>query len=335
METKQRLLWADSLKGWLMLLVIFGHAIQSVMQSGCFDDHVWNLIYSFHMPAFMAVSGWFAWRPGRRAPFGSVLQRRFWQLLVPYVAWSLLSIGLSGGHDLLGQLGMMVLKPDSFFWFLWVLFLINCVFLFCQWASAKTGVDELAGVGAMCLALFLAMVVFEVRVCGFQFLSYYFLFYALGYCVHRFPRLRSHGAAWLSCLFVVWAALAWSWNMHNLPAWMPAIPHLPSSVVQYAYRGLTAAVAILLIFGCAPRLLDGGNRCNLTMKEVGNVSLGLYVCHLTLMKYVVQLISSMLPGTGTWPTVALAFLVCVLASFAIVELLKRNSWTARVLLGKL
>ena len=55
---KERLIWADSLKGWLILLVILGHAIQSTLGANCDNSHLWNLIYSFHMPAFMAVSGW-------------------------------------------------------------------------------------------------------------------------------------------------------------------------------------------------------------------------------------------------------------------------------------
>lgn len=60
-----RLLWADSLKGLLMILVILGHAIQGCKPEECFHNHVWNLIYSFHMPAFMAVSGYFAYRVQR------------------------------------------------------------------------------------------------------------------------------------------------------------------------------------------------------------------------------------------------------------------------------
>lgn len=65
MSLNPRLLWADSLKGWLMLLVILGHAIQTVMPEACYQNHRWNLIYSFHMPAFMAVSGYFAYRANR------------------------------------------------------------------------------------------------------------------------------------------------------------------------------------------------------------------------------------------------------------------------------
>ncbi len=55
------MIWADSLKGWLMILVIIGHAIQTVVGGECNENHLWNIIYSFHMPAFMAVSGWFAY----------------------------------------------------------------------------------------------------------------------------------------------------------------------------------------------------------------------------------------------------------------------------------
>ncbi|WP_420377690.1 hypothetical protein [Segatella copri] len=39
--------------------------MQSVMPDGCFHNHLWNMIYSFHMPAFMAVSGYFACRVHR------------------------------------------------------------------------------------------------------------------------------------------------------------------------------------------------------------------------------------------------------------------------------
>lgn len=65
MSLNSRFLWADSLKGWLMLLVILGHAIQTVMPETCYQSHIWNLIYSFHMPAFMTVSGYFAYRMHR------------------------------------------------------------------------------------------------------------------------------------------------------------------------------------------------------------------------------------------------------------------------------
>ena len=82
--------------------------------------------------------------------------------MVPYVAWSAISFLLSGDYTL-ERVGKMVLYPDTSFWFLWVLFFINVVFIFCQWVAEKVRRDELL-------------------VFGFQFLAYYFVFYTIGYC---------------------------------------------------------------------------------------------------------------------------------------------------------
>lgn len=58
MEKTKRLIWADALKGYLILTVILGHAIQYCLPDGlCEVNYWWKLIYSFHMAAFIAISG--------------------------------------------------------------------------------------------------------------------------------------------------------------------------------------------------------------------------------------------------------------------------------------
>lgn len=69
--TRKRLIWADSLKGWLIVLVVLGHAIQYTLGNQCETNHLWNIIYSFHMAAFMAVSGFVAFRSG--AHWGGII----------------------------------------------------------------------------------------------------------------------------------------------------------------------------------------------------------------------------------------------------------------------
>lgn len=199
---KQRLIWADSLKGWLMILVILGHAIQTVMLEDCSNDHVWNIIYSFHMPAFMAVSGWFAYRQNQNGGGKNVCLRRCKQLLIPYLMWSLISYGLSGDYTM-RHLSNMVLYPDAYFWFLWVLFLINLLFVLCKNISYRIHIDELTAICIMCLSLFGVMVAFEIRMFGFQFLSYYFIFYTLGYCMHRFKWLQVFNKMYIAVLFII------------------------------------------------------------------------------------------------------------------------------------
>lgn len=61
----KRLVWADTLKGILIIIVVLGHSIQATMikmDMSYTHDYLWNLIYSFHMPAFMAISGFVSYR---------------------------------------------------------------------------------------------------------------------------------------------------------------------------------------------------------------------------------------------------------------------------------
>lgn len=336
---KERLIWADSLKGWLILLVILGHAIQQTLGADCNSNHLWNLIYSFHMPAFMAVSGWLAYRGiSRDVEYTKVVKRRALQLLVPYLMWTIVAF-LSKGEYTLSCIGEMLLYPDRSFWFLWVLFWICVIFNLAQLMASKLKVNEMVLILGTCLLLFGVMVVMEIRVLGFQFLAYYFLFYTLGYCLHKYEGtslLKAMRKPYVMiALTLLWAFLAWGWTMHGLPSWMPAIPHVPSALLQYAYRGLTALVAIVVLIGLAPKLLNGGDKMNQKICTLGVVSLGLYVVHLSLIGYIVDGTQSIMPNISTWACVSVAFVVALALSYLVVWLLNQNEHTARIFLGKI
>ena len=59
---KERSAFWDNYKGFLILLVVFGHFIynRAVMASGGAIDLIFTLIYLFHMPAFVFSSGYFS-----------------------------------------------------------------------------------------------------------------------------------------------------------------------------------------------------------------------------------------------------------------------------------
>ena len=120
-----RILWADRLKGVLIILVVLGHAIQLTLNDACFNNHVWNYIYSFHMAAFMAVSGFLSYRwGGVKASRFSLIYRRLQQLIIPFLIWSILKVLLSKQITIDSFINI-ILYPDGVFWFLWVLFFIN------------------------------------------------------------------------------------------------------------------------------------------------------------------------------------------------------------------
>lgn len=245
---------------------------------------------------------------------------------------------ISGDYSI-ENLIKIVIRPDAYFWFLWVLFWICVIFNLAQLVASKLKVNEMVLILGTCLLLFCVMVVMEIRVLGFQFLAYYFLFYTLGYCLHKYDESSLLKGMYkpfvMIALTILWAFLAWGWTMHGLPSWVPEIPNVPSSLLQYTYRGFTALVAIVVLIGVAPKVMNGSSRLNKMASTLGVVSLGLYVVHLSIMGYVVTAVQSVVPLIGNWTCVVLSFVFALAISYLVVWLLSKNKYTARIFLGKI
>lgn len=96
----------DSIKGLLILLVILGHCIEK-FEGG---DMLYRIIYSFHMPAFVFVSGYFVKYNPRRI---------FSNLIVPYALFQPLYLFLEANY--FHPEKDFVLQYTTPFWILWYL----------------------------------------------------------------------------------------------------------------------------------------------------------------------------------------------------------------------
>lgn len=59
-DNNGRIFYFDNLKFFLITLVVIGHFIQDIMGISLNAKRIWIFIYSFHMPLFMFVSGFFS-----------------------------------------------------------------------------------------------------------------------------------------------------------------------------------------------------------------------------------------------------------------------------------
>lgn len=109
----------DALKGLTVFLVVLGHIVAREA-----DFHMlYNLIYSFHMPLFMFLSGCTAVLSYRRrtGSDGAYLKRRFLNILVPYFAWAFLLPIMSAGtfHEVDWHSAIVkTFVTNRMFWFL-------------------------------------------------------------------------------------------------------------------------------------------------------------------------------------------------------------------------
>ena len=179
----------DVLKGFAIVLVVLGHSIQ--YSDIDFDSNpVFRVIYSFHMPLFMFVSGFVSFKNFD----GSIkkLVKRFKSLIIPFWAWfvfasffSYLLFIFKGGPapDFVKSLILVLKYPDNGgLWFLWVLFLNYVVlFLSLKISSRKEEVF---------MVLFFIFIIVFVHFSGFNYLGISLLrwhlpFYLFGYVTSK------------------------------------------------------------------------------------------------------------------------------------------------------
>ena len=133
MRERNRML--DSLKGFAIILVVLGHVIQTVFAPDSYDDNaIFKIIYSFHMPLFIFISGYLSGCK-ERLDFNWI-RRRFLRLGIPFWLWVFLDLIICGKWsvaELLESYFRVFYDPsDRGLWFLWVLFLCCILIYICQ-----------------------------------------------------------------------------------------------------------------------------------------------------------------------------------------------------------
>lgn len=172
--------YIDGLKGWAILLVVIGHSIQGTVTN--FDNNIiFRVIYSFHMPMFMFLSGMVA-RYSSNDSWFIFLKKRFTTLVVPFVAWYVINYLITGIYRQVGlyeYVKRLILSPDWGLWFLWVLF-VNYCFLVLNIKMEK-------GLGAFSFIVTYFLIKWlPTDLAGLGLVKIYYVFFVLGYVVMKY-----------------------------------------------------------------------------------------------------------------------------------------------------
>ncbi|ANL06575.1 acyltransferase 3 family protein (plasmid) [Rhizobium phaseoli] len=128
-EADDRDLALDFAKGILIVLVIFGHLIQYIFYEGdgFWDSACFKSIYMFHMPLFMAISGYLSRSGLLGKSFRQAIGDRALQLLVPTLFWFTLLEAVKllmfpRPPDAPGNLLQFMHDFVGTYWFIWAAF---------------------------------------------------------------------------------------------------------------------------------------------------------------------------------------------------------------------
>ena len=128
--------WIDYAKAVGIILVVYGHVLDGVMNAGIVEDlpiHNISLsiIYSFHMPLFFFLSGLFFVSSLDKKGRAGLFRNKLDALIYPFLIWSLIDGGLgvvlsefTNRNTTWADVFSMFWMPRGQFWFLYTLFLI-------------------------------------------------------------------------------------------------------------------------------------------------------------------------------------------------------------------
>ena len=169
---KQRYFYFDNAKFILIFFVVFGHMIRSFIEDSEMIFTIYKVIYSFHMPAFILVSGFFAKGFYQKGYIVKITKK----LIVPYLIFQLIySIYY---YYLNGQTKIEwdLLNPHWSLWFLISLFWWNLMLLLVSKYKAFTSI-----IISMIIGLLVGYVDYVTNYLSLSRTFVFFPFFLLGY----------------------------------------------------------------------------------------------------------------------------------------------------------
>lgn len=167
----------DNIKFLLIFLVVFGHLLELI--SGSFSHSLYMVIYSFHMPAFIFVSGYFAKFKPRK-----ILLKLVWVYVLFQVLYLLFDSALYGS-----PVNIQFTTPYWLMWYMLVMVFCYCLIPLIDVRSTKARILILG------LAVVASVVAgFDDNIGRFLSLSRFFTF--LPYFLAGFYLGKSKTALW-------------------------------------------------------------------------------------------------------------------------------------------
>ncbi len=142
---KQRNYYFDNAKFILIYFVVFGHIIRSFIDENEIIYSLYKVIYSFHMPAFILVSGFFAKGYYQKGYILKLIKKLIFPYLIFQLIYSVFYYFLNEQSEIKWDL----LNPHWSLWFLISLFCWNLMLLFISKYKAFTSIIISLAIGLL------------------------------------------------------------------------------------------------------------------------------------------------------------------------------------------
>ncbi len=330
-ELKTRDYGIDWLKALAIVLMVLGHAIQYSLVSNFDSNIIFRLIYSFHMPLFIFVSGYLI-SSGKNSSF---LWKQFKLLIIPFLLWMVLysfyyrRMDLHNGNwSILSTYYLQVFRfpGKGGLWFLWALYVIDVFYFFLR----KNRYFYLLSVAVVVLLYALTPSFPELNCYGLGLFKVYYPYFLLG-CLLRQYQFAEKIKRWQVALLVVvmvFLQIAWA-RTGSVYAFGMSIAHDNNSIYALVVRILTPVPVLLLLFKVSRYL----KQSNVVVQWLSANTLSIYASHFVWIYLFVHLLANPIFGQSTIE-ICVVFIVALALTWVTVSGINRLPVVRKFLFGR-
>lgn len=322
---KKRIDFIDIMKGFTILLVVFGHAVQGII-----DSHNLSLntdfssivitkevIYGFHMPIFFIISGFFLtdWLKNNKR---FALEKKLKRLVYPYFVWSFITalfmqIASNFTNNGLGIIDFIKspVIPFSQYWFLYLLFFFHLIYF--------VG-DVLLKDKALKSILIISFVLFCVgpvlpKIWIFSNFTKYFVFFMVGpYIFYYIKKIKKINKIELIISILLFIVINFVY-----------ILVLDMEVFKYYYFLITSVIGFTLSLVASIYISQYFSKFKVFMMYLGRNSMQIYVMHLIPLAGLRIVLLKIFPSINLWIlsfSIAIFSLILCLFGIEVINKLK-------------
>lgn len=274
----------DFMKGFAILLVVFGHSIQInyIDFDGVF---LFKFIYSFHMPIFILISGYLAAKSLSRSGCNvekCIFQKAFF-LLIPYFSWYFISFILASTFSfstIFENIKLLFIGVDRGLWFLYILFLLYCILYISSKFKYKYAI----------LIIFILIIPMN-KILGMYLLKWYLIFFVIGMALYDLKDLKifflvkniSNSKIIKYSIFILFSISLFFWERTYVSNSI-----FPNAYYLFTYKFFVAILGMLSFYFIC-KSLSGIKIISSIFNLFGRNSLRIYILNFIFLAYLKEI----------------------------------------------
>ncbi|QJA09388.1 acyltransferase [Romboutsia sp. CE17] len=275
----------DFLKGLAIFLVVWGHSIQYSMnkESDYFLNSTFKVIYSFHMPLFMIISGYLFQKSINKDNFKELIYKKIKSLIVPAISWyTLYSLIKIIAKVVLNKSNIIVDMYNYFkgipyqFWFLFILFYLSIIAI----VGRKIFLDRLT----YYISIFFILLLLPDKL-NIQYLKFMYPYFFIGYFYNNYRDIfikHKNNIFKVSIVLFLFLIIGWKKDYYIYTTGMSFYNvDIVDKIFIVIYRYVIGIIGSLLVIVSGDKLYKLDK--NKVFSKLGKYTLSIYIIQSYLM----------------------------------------------------